>query len=81
MGFSYWVKIVEAKYLPKTSKYRKTITGRALYVPYCFFQPFAWTYLYPFGLYRCARTKIVGMLEEKSQEVYISGMRGATLNG
>jgi len=65
-----WPMDPEASVLP-TKPQRPTFAWRALpYVKLRLLNNCAWTYLYPFGLCRCARKK--GRKEEKSQEVYIS---------
>jgi len=76
-----WVFL--GKMTHKTSNERKILAGRALpYAKLRLFSHCAWNYLYPFGLCSCARNKKAVKQEvrqeEKSQEVYISRMCGAT---
>jgi len=74
--WGFWGKMT-----PKTSNKRKTLARKALpcaklrLLNHC-----AWNYLYPFGLWRCARNKKAVKQEgrTKSQEVYILRMCGAT---
>jgi len=72
--------VVEGKSTPKTASERKTLAGKALpYAKLRLLSHCAWNYLYPFGLCRCARKKgRKAGRKKKSQEVYISGMRGET---
>jgi len=67
---------------PQNVKWEKTLAGRALpYAKLRLLSHCAWNYLYPFGLCRCAREKGRRAGRNKSQEVYISHMRGATSRG
>jgi len=77
------ILFILGKMTPNTSMERKTLAGRALpYAKLRLLSHYAWNYLYPFGLCRCARKKRqTGRQEEMSQEVYISRMCGATLSG
>jgi len=68
------------KMTPKTSNERKTFGGRALpYSKLRLLSHCAWNYLYPVQVSKEKRQE--GRQEEKSQEVYISRMCGATPSG
>jgi len=80
LGFPYWGEIlgVSGQNDPQDVNWEKTLAGMALpYAKLRLLSYYAWNYLYPFGLCRCARYKKAGRME-KSQEVYISRMCGAT---
>ena len=83
LGFPYWERYFGefwAKWPPKRQNREKHLTGgHFFYAKLRLLSHCSWNYLYPFGLCRCARKK--GSKEEKSQEVYISRMRGATPSG
>jgi len=70
---------------PQNVNGEKTLAGRTLsYAKLRLLSHCAWNHLNPFDLCRCARKKgrkdsrKEGRKEEKSQEVYISRLRGAT---